>query len=78
MGSWETWDAHKPEWFTPGVIASIPDEFIPPRFLKKMGGARERRGSAAGSFREVIHRTGAVAVDAVALDGQQQQQQVTE
>jgi hypothetical protein len=49
MSKWETWDREKPEWFTPRVIARIPDEFIPPRFLAKLGGARERRGSAAGS-----------------------------
>jgi hypothetical protein len=53
MGSWETWDREKPEWFTPMVIASIPDEFIPPRFLSKLGGARERRGSAVDSVRRM-------------------------
>jgi hypothetical protein len=54
MSKWETWDREKPEWFTPKVIARIPDEFIPPRFLAKLGGARERRGSAAGSVREAV------------------------
>jgi hypothetical protein len=47
MERWEVWDATNPEWLSPVVIAGIPDEFIPPRFLAKMGGARERRGSAA-------------------------------
>ena len=46
LGNWETWEREKPEWFTSKVISSIPDEFIPPRFLAKLGGARERRGSA--------------------------------
>ena len=54
MTNWETWDEEKPEWFTLEVIARIPDEFIPPRFLAKLGGARERRGSAAGGIRESL------------------------
>jgi hypothetical protein len=62
MSSWETWDREKPEWFTQKVIASIPDEFIPPRFLAIMGGARERRGSAAGSVRESMRRGSSYAV----------------
>jgi hypothetical protein len=46
-------DRGTPEWFTPPVIARVPDEYIPPRFLGGLGGAqRERRGSAAGSVRE--------------------------
>jgi hypothetical protein len=62
MSSWETWDREEPEWFTQKVIASIPDEFIPPRFLAIMGGARERRGSAAGSVRESMRRGSSDAV----------------
>jgi hypothetical protein len=47
MDNWERWDRDKPAWFTPRLIASVPDEFIPPRFLAILGGARERRGSAS-------------------------------
>jgi hypothetical protein len=55
MGSWEAWDREKPEWFTDKFVSSVPDEFIPPRFLTKLGGdVRKRRGSAAVSIREVM------------------------
>jgi hypothetical protein len=60
MANWETWDEEKPEWFTPTAIARIPDEFIPPRFLAKLGEARERRGSAAGGIRESLRRGSSV------------------
>ena len=46
MANWEEWERDKPEWFTPYVKSTVPDEFIPPRFLAAMGGNRERRGSA--------------------------------
>jgi hypothetical protein len=52
MGSWEMWDREKPEWFSPKFVSSVPDEFIPPRYLTKLGAKRMRRGSAAGSVRE--------------------------
>jgi hypothetical protein len=52
MGRWETWDREKPEWFSPKFMSSVPDEFIPPRYLTKLGAQRMRRGSAAGSVRE--------------------------
>jgi hypothetical protein len=58
ISSWETWDREKPEWFTSKVVASVPDEFIPPRFLTKVGGVRERRGSAARNVRESFRREG--------------------
>jgi hypothetical protein len=54
MANWEGWERDKPEWFTPFVKSTVPDDFIPPRFLAEMGGARERRGSAAGSVKEVL------------------------
>jgi hypothetical protein len=47
LESWETWEAEKPGWFTANQIAKIPDDFIPLRYLVTLGGARERRGSAA-------------------------------
>jgi hypothetical protein len=56
MTNWEIWDKGKPSWFTPRLIARVPDDFIPPRFLAKLGGARERRGSAAESVREILRR----------------------
>jgi hypothetical protein len=59
MGNWETWDREKPEWFTNKFVASVPDEFIPPKFLTTLGAARMRRGSAAGSIRESLIGEGA-------------------
>lgn len=57
--SWETWVAEAPEWFTPVFVAGVPDEFIPPEFLNKLGGKqRERRGSAAQSIRESVQGIG--------------------
>jgi hypothetical protein len=50
MENWERWDQEKPAWFTGVVIASVPDDFIPPKFLARMGGARQRRGSAVKDF----------------------------
>jgi hypothetical protein len=70
MSSWETWDREQPAWFTPFVIASVPDEFIPPRFLTHLGAARERRGSAVGSVRESLRRGSNAGVAALNDDGQ--------
>ena len=57
MANWETWDTERPEWFTMHVISTVPDDFIPPRFLLGLGGSvRERRGSAAGSVGELMRR----------------------
>ena len=48
MEKWDGWERDKPEWFTPQVIATIPDDFIPPRALARLGGyKRDRRSSAA-------------------------------
>jgi hypothetical protein len=55
--NWERWDREKPDWWTLQIISTVPDEYIPPRFLAGLGGAnRERRGSAAGSVRESFRR----------------------
>jgi hypothetical protein len=59
MANWESWEMDKPAWFTPNLIAGIPDEFIPLRFLAILGRARARRGSAAGSVRESMRRDNA-------------------
>ena len=57
MANWETWDTERPEWFTKHVISTVPDDFIPPRFLPGLGGSvRERRGSATGSVGELMRR----------------------
>jgi hypothetical protein len=51
--NWATFVEEKPAWFTPLIIATVPDEYIPPQFLAGLGGAnRVRRGSAALSVRE--------------------------
>jgi hypothetical protein len=48
LANWGTWVDSKPEWFTSKVISTVPDEFIPPRYISSLGGAvRERRGSAS-------------------------------
>jgi hypothetical protein len=53
FANWEAWNRDQPEWFSHTRVASVPDEYIPPRFLGGLGGAnRQRRGSAAGSVRE--------------------------
>jgi hypothetical protein len=50
---WGAWVTEEPAWFTPLFVAGVPDEFIPPEFLNRMGGQmRQRRGSAAASVRE--------------------------
>jgi hypothetical protein len=36
------------------IAPTIPDEFLPPAAVAKLGGARERRGSAAGSVIESL------------------------
>jgi hypothetical protein len=54
MANWESWDREKPEWFTKKFVSRVPDEFIPRSFLTKLGAARKRRGSAAGSVRESL------------------------
>jgi hypothetical protein len=51
--NWARWDREQPKWFTPNLIATVPDEYIPREHLAGLGGAqRLRRGSAAGSVRE--------------------------
>jgi hypothetical protein len=65
LSSWETWDREQPAWFTPLVIASVPDDFIPPRYLARLGGARERRGSAVGSVWESLRRVSNAGVTSV-------------
>jgi hypothetical protein len=50
MASWVGWERDEPEWFTPLVKSSVPDDFIPPRFLTAMSDGRERSGSAAASI----------------------------
>jgi hypothetical protein len=46
LGSWETWDREKPGWFTDKFVSRVPDEFIPPSFLSKLGAQRKKRDSA--------------------------------
>jgi len=54
---WAEWTREKPEWFTPFVIATVPDEYIPAEFWGGLGGAkRQRRGSAVESVRESVRR----------------------
>ena len=48
----------KPEWFTPLIIATILDEYIPAECLGGLGGAkRQRRGSAVRSVRESLRES---------------------
>jgi hypothetical protein len=59
LGNWERWVEERPEWFDEQTIASVPDEYIPARFLGGLGGAagRKRRGSAANSVAESIRHS---------------------
>jgi hypothetical protein len=53
LQNWAAWERDKPDWFTPNLKASIPDEYMPRDSLAALGGAgRMRRGSAVGSVRE--------------------------
>ncbi|GMI34312.1 hypothetical protein TeGR_g4670 [Tetraparma gracilis] len=49
--SWDRWERDDPAWLKK-IAPTIPDEFLPRAAAAKLGGARERRGSAAGSVRE--------------------------
>ena len=42
-----------PAWFTPQIVATVLDEYIPKAQLAALGANRERRGSAA-SVRESL------------------------
>jgi len=54
---WAEWTRERPKWFTPLVIATVPDEYIPAEFLGGLGGAkRQRWGSAVESVRESLRR----------------------
>jgi hypothetical protein len=46
LANWDRWAVEKPPWFTPGLISTIPDEFISPGHLSELGSDRKRRGSA--------------------------------
>ena len=53
MANWSRWEAEQPEWFTPLLKASIPDDCIPAQAVIALGGAgRLRKGSASLSFKE--------------------------
>ena len=55
--SWATWVESKPDWFTPEVVATVPDVFIPKEHLIVLGGNnRKRRASAVGSVRESLRQ----------------------
>jgi hypothetical protein len=57
LANWERWTDEQPEWFKAEVIELVPDEFIPPRFLRGLGGVnRQRRGSAVDSVRRLSVR----------------------
>ena len=56
FANWGRWVDEKPDWFTPAMIATVPDEFVPPEHLTRMGVGRERRGSAVGSVGLSVRR----------------------
>jgi len=42
--NWKDWMADRPEWLTDNVIASVPDEYLPKKEVKRLkeeGGGRE-------------------------------------
>ena len=53
LENWAGWVHDAPAWFTPQVVATVPDEYIPKAQLAALGANRERRGSAA-SLRESL------------------------
>jgi hypothetical protein len=59
LKNWATWVAEKPAWFTDEKIAMVPDEFIPPAYLSKLGPNRERRKSAVDSVRVSMRKMSA-------------------
>ena len=48
--NWEKWNEEKPVWFTPQVIATIPNELIPVAGLDKLKKKGRRRSSAAAQL----------------------------
>jgi hypothetical protein len=48
--SWDRWERDDAAWLKK-VTPTIPDEYLPAAAAARLGGARERRGSAAGSVR---------------------------
>ena len=53
LENWAGWANDAPAWFTPQIVAKVPDEYIPKAQLAALGANRERRGSAA-SVRESL------------------------
>ena len=53
LENWAGWVRDAPAWFTPRIVATVPDEYIPKAQLAALGANRERRGSAA-SVRESL------------------------
>ena len=43
--NWERWNDEKPPWFTPQLIAMIPDEMIPKKSLEKLRNKGRRKSS---------------------------------
>jgi hypothetical protein len=69
--NWRRWEDDKPAWFTPFVIASIPDSYIPVEAIRALGGAnRVRRGSASLAIDEAdLHRRLSFSGEARVEDG---------
>ena len=46
--NWKDWMADRPEWLTDNVIASVPDEYLPKKEVKRLkeGWGGERRKSS--------------------------------
>jgi len=41
--NWEKWEEEKPDWFTASAVASIPEDMLPVRVKKKLGGTKQER-----------------------------------
>ena len=54
MENWARWEEEMPEWFTPKVVSTVPDKYIPKARLEVLGYNRKRRGSASKSVRESL------------------------
>jgi hypothetical protein len=49
--NWDDWMLVRPEWLTEGVVACIPDKFLPEKEVERLnilGGGKRRRSSFSG------------------------------
>ena len=72
LANWGRWEVEKPDWFTEGFKAGVPDDFIPKAALdelnrKSVGGKRRR--SSVGLLSTSTEGTGRNGEDGIAASG---------